>query len=144
MHHTFLKMSNIAASLILVINCTWFAGAPQTKVRHDKPENKPVTIQVGWCSSSCYPPHMRAIMQVVDVFLPNLENIFVTKPPNWCDHCNLREPPWSELASEDQGETSPQNLLPPNTTLVKPSATLAVIPVLELWDGGLVVPTVLR
>ena len=83
-------------------------------------------------------------MQVVDVFLPNLENIFVTKPPNWCDHCNLREPPWSELASEDQGETSPQNLLPPNITLVKPSATLAVIPVLELWDGGLVVPIVLR
>ena len=109
-------MSSIAASLILVIDCTWFAGAPKTKVRHDKPENKSVTIQVSWCSFiqqyQAVAFHMRAMMQVVDEFLPNLENIFVTKPPNWCDHCNLREPPWSELASEDQGETSPQNLLP--------------------------------
>merc|ERR1712038_2191309 len=38
-------MSSIAASLILVIDCTWFAGAPKTKVRHDKPKNKSVTIQ---------------------------------------------------------------------------------------------------
>ena len=50
LHHIYFKMSSIAASLILVIDYTWFAGAPKTKVRHDKPENKSVTIEVSWCS----------------------------------------------------------------------------------------------